>query len=200
MAYTDVIICNMALGHLVQPSNISSIDPPDGSAYSKDCYAFWAIARDIVLQRHDWNFARKRQALTEVDLGTAQPALWQYAFQRPTDVIQIRTLIETGDVDTNGIDFEDEGGYIYCNVADPTLIYTFRQTDLSNASPSFASCLSKLMASYLAGRVAKGSVKLREFWEQKFEEEVSRAAGFNYNKGTEHKDGFDHKPIWETDR
>ena len=52
-----VDICNLALAHIGDDATVSSIDPPEGSAQAEHCKRFYAIARDTMLQMHNWNFA-----------------------------------------------------------------------------------------------------------------------------------------------
>lgn len=77
-----VDICNLALAHIGDEATVSSIDPPEGSAQAEHCKRFYAIARDTLLQMHNWNFASKRIALAEV---TNTTTAWEYAYAVPSD-------------------------------------------------------------------------------------------------------------------
>ena len=51
---SEIAICNLALSHLGDAANIASIDPPEGSAQAEHCATFYPIARDSLLEMHDW--------------------------------------------------------------------------------------------------------------------------------------------------
>ena len=57
---SDVEICNLALSHLGDTATVASIDPPEGSAQAEHCARFYPIARDALLEKHDWSWATRR--------------------------------------------------------------------------------------------------------------------------------------------
>lgn len=75
---TPIQICNIALS-LIGAGSISTLS--DTTPQAIECNKFYELDRDIVLADHDWDFARKRLALTSVrevefDAGqTAAPAV-----------------------------------------------------------------------------------------------------------------------------
>ena len=79
-----VDICNLALAHLGDDANIASIDPPEGSAQAEHCARFYPIARDTLLQMHNWNFASKRVTLAAVTMPYHQ---WKYSYAAPADMM-----------------------------------------------------------------------------------------------------------------
>ena len=81
---SEVEICNLALAHLGDDATIASIDPPEGSAQAEHCARFYAIARDSLLQMHNWNFASKRVALAGVNMPYT---MWAYAYACPGDMM-----------------------------------------------------------------------------------------------------------------
>jgi hypothetical protein len=60
---SEVDICNLALGHIGDSATVSSINPPEGSAQAEHCSRFYPIARDSLLEMHNWGFATKRTNL-----------------------------------------------------------------------------------------------------------------------------------------
>ena len=78
-----VDICNLALAHIGDDATVSSIDPPEGSAQAEHCKRFYAIARDTMLQMHNWNFASKRISLAQVTNPITE---WLYAYAAPSDM------------------------------------------------------------------------------------------------------------------
>ncbi|NBQ76422.1 MAG: hypothetical protein EBU14_13895, partial [Acetobacteraceae bacterium] len=63
---SEVDICNLALANLGDTATVASINPPEGSAQSEHCSRFYPIARDTLLEMHNWNFSTRRILLPEV--------------------------------------------------------------------------------------------------------------------------------------
>ncbi len=186
-----VDICNLALAHLGDEATVSSIDPPEGSAQAEHCARFYPIARDTVLEAHDWNFASTRGVLALV--GSAWPS-WAYCYELPTGCVRAISVlppgalndysvgypvsgadlgypgsrlvphgalympqefsIETGENDGNKA---DDRRLLYTNQQNAVLRYTRRVDDTTRFSPLCVDALSRLLASYLAGPVIKGT-------------------------------------------
>jgi len=265
----DVSICNLALSHLVQRQTITSINPPGSNAYELACNSFWPSVYDRALGDADWDFARKRVALTAVDLGTAQPVDFDYAFELPIasygtfvtthatdiltgswstlraydrvrvasattlpagftadtdyyiiktsntviklassysdavagtavtisddgtgthtlyvfDMIKPRLVKEVDDSDDNDIHYRIEGNYLLSNTEETEMVYTSRVYDYTLLSADFEMTASVLMASMLAGHVAKGDSRLRKYWMDEYKAELARSASEVYNRG-----------------
>ena len=62
---SEVDICNLALSHLGDNATVASIDPPEGSAQAEHCSRFYPIARDTLLEMHNWNFSTRRAVLAQ---------------------------------------------------------------------------------------------------------------------------------------
>ncbi|WP_343684004.1 hypothetical protein [Asticcacaulis sp.] len=164
-------ICNLALAHLGQRPTVVSIDPPEGSAEAALCARFFPVARDFLLEAHDWGFATTRIA---VALGAVTtPPAWQYAYVQPNDCVRALAVLNPEDP------HEDQRNpfirettpdgtvtLVYCNVANAVLRYTRRVTDPTRYSPLFVEGLSRVLASYLAGPLIKGDVGRKEGAEQ----------------------------------
>lgn len=193
---TDVNICNLTLSHLVQKADVTSISPPDGTTFSEKCAQFFPTARDKCLAKNDWSFARKRQTLNQVTLST-MPASWEYAYQKPGDMIKNRFLIPTDGSDDDKADYKIEGQYIYTNSSTAILVYTRKLTDMGQVSIDFELACSMLLASYLAGHVKGGDAKLREYWYQQFLLQAGEAASMDNDTGDE---TWVHEPEVVTDR
>lgn len=88
---SEVDICNLMMAHLGDEANISEIDPPDGSIQAEHCARFYPIARDSLLEMHDWNFATKRVALTPTTLP--DNAGWLYAYLKPANTIRVIAVL-----------------------------------------------------------------------------------------------------------
>ena len=152
-------ICNLALGHLGDDASVSSISPPEGSAQAEHCARFYPIARDAILELHDWKFATRRVALTQLDIASWE---WAGAFAAPNNMLRILAVLpREAASDAGSEDFEtassDDGALIVLtNTASPSARCTFRVTDTTRYPPLFVDALSRLLASYLAGPIIKG--------------------------------------------
>ncbi len=187
MAY-EVDICNLALSHLGDVANIAAIDPPDGSAQAEHCARFYPIARDSLLELHDWGFATRRAALAQL---TNTTTTWAYCYAQPSDLINtISVLADDAADDTSvaiptPINWNDmvmpalgSGSYtpqpfilesltdgtdvIYTNQAGAVLRYVAQVTDTTKFSPLFVQALSWSLASMLAGPILKGQAGAAE--------------------------------------
>jgi hypothetical protein len=177
---SEVEICNLALAHLGDDATIASIDPPEGSAQAEHCQRFYPIARDNLLELHDWNFASTRAALAQI---TSPTPSWRYAYVRPANCLTVRAILAPESVDDyvhrfdqTGCEFHpiSTGQYtpqafaqetlqngteiILTNQEDAVARYTARVTDPTKFSSLFAMTLSWHLASLLAGPVIKGDV------------------------------------------
>ena len=175
-----VDICNLALGHLGDVANVSSISPPDGSAQAAHCARFYPIARDTLLEQHPWNFAMRRSALAAVS-GTIPE--WDYVYAAPADLLTV--------VAVQGDENEDDYSTRYAPadnvITAPTIAagqyvprrytieldangsrvirtdqesaqirYVAKVTDTTKFSPTFIMALSWHLAGMLAGPIIKG--------------------------------------------
>lgn len=179
---SETDICNLALSHLGDEATVSSIDPPEGSAQADHCARWYPIARDQLLEEHTWKFATRR--ITLASLGSAWSE-WQFAYAQPDDCLKFFAVLPPGATDDYSIgsplparnpfgvpigqgqgyvpqDFttetdEDGNIVIYTNVDQAVGRYVARVTDTTKFSLLFVQALSRLLASYLAGPIIKGT-------------------------------------------
>jgi len=148
---SEVDICNLALGHIGDPAEITAIAPPDGSAQAALCKKFYPIARDELLSDFDWGFARRRQLLAK--LSADAPSGWSYWFTIPSGFLTARGLVaEDYDTPTEyRIESHVDHGTVVLAEVDPAeLWYTVSITDTTKYSAMFVHALSWLLASYLS--------------------------------------------------
>lgn len=158
---SEVEICNLALSHLGDSATVASINPPEGSAQAEHCQRWYPIARNSLLEMHDWGFATTRTLLAE--LSTTWPQ-WQHAYARPSDCLKMLAVLpSTGhcrDESTGQayITESDADGrqIILTDQADAIARYTRVVTDTSRFSPLFTDTLGWYLSTYLAGPVLKG--------------------------------------------
>ena len=157
---SEIDICNLALARLGDEATVASIDPPEGSAQAEQCARFYSIARDTLLEMHDWRFSVKRVMLA---LSAASDTWeWAYAYAVPANYLRLlKVLPQTGSAQDDTESFDqmvdaDDGQVILTNCEEASLIYTTRVTDTTRFSPLFVDALGWLLASYLAGPIIKG--------------------------------------------
>ena len=101
----EVGICNLALSHVGDQAQVTSISPPDGSQQAALCAQFYPVARDVLLESSPWRFTLRRIALAEVtnptinnwvdDNGNPQTSAgnWQYAYAVPSDCVTVIAVL-----------------------------------------------------------------------------------------------------------
>lgn len=154
---SDIDIANLALARLGDTANVSSLNPPDGSAQAEHCARFYPFARNTLLELHDWGFATRRAvlALTGENVGD-----WAFAYALPSDALRVIDILPPSAGDDSAQDYAIEAS------ADSRLILTDQEgavvryvglvTDTTRFSPLFVEALSWLLASNLAGPLIKG--------------------------------------------
>ena len=152
MAFTDTQICNMALSH-IQSKQISNLDTDNGDE-GIACRLFYSVARQDILSRFDWSFARRSLQLT-INTQSPQNTKYEYQYLRPADAISIRKLTHESD-ETSLIDYEQgiyvnpagnaEQRIILCNYPDVLCVYTRDVTSNALFSPGFTLALSYRLA------------------------------------------------------
>ena len=173
---SDVEICNLALSHLGDTANVTSIDPPEGSAQAEHCSRFYPVARGMLIGAHDWSWATRRISLTPL-AATVSP--WAYAYGKPNLMIRAIAVLdpEASDDYTIPAAFETEQAYlplsyapqpfaietlptgeeaILTNQESAVLRYVESVTDTAKFPPLAVMALSWLVASMLAGPIIKG--------------------------------------------
>lgn len=162
---SEVDISNLALAHIGDSAIVQAINPPDGSTQAEKCQRFYPIARDNVIEMHNWRFALRRASNLASVLNVT--GSWQYAYALPNDCLKPVSVLLSGENDeTNVQDYTVEtaadGSFVlYTNVQFPLLRYLVKITDTTKFSPICVSAISWLLASYLAGAILKGKTGLQ---------------------------------------
>ena len=173
---SEVDICNVALAHLGDRATVSSISPPEGSAQAEHCARFYPIARDLVLEAHEWGFATKRANLAL--LADTPPPGFQFVYQVPNDCRNIIDLIDPNaptfyPIDESCGHWQDDAftmpavpyelearadgtAVIYTNLENALIRYVASVTDTTKFSAQVVDAIAWLLAAYLAGPVIKG--------------------------------------------
>ena len=160
---SEIDICNMALARLGDEATVSSLYPPEGSQQAEHCARMYPMARDSLLELHEWGFATKRAMLAEF-AGIWQG--WVYAYAVPADCIKILAVYppdakDDGQAQAYEREMVGTQSVIYTNQPVATVPYIPRVTDTTKFSPLFVEAPGWLMASYLAGPVIKGDAGMK---------------------------------------
>lgn len=175
----EIDVCNLALSHLGDSATVAAINPPEGSVQAMHCARFYPIARDALLEMHDWNFCTRRESPA---LLVDVIAPWLYCYAKPNLCQKIISVIspEAEDDYSSPAGVDDEvptvyvpqpyavetladGTEVICtNQEDAVLRYTAKVTDPTKFSSLFVMALSWLLASMLAGPIIKGDVGQKE--------------------------------------
>ncbi len=162
---SEVEICNTSLAMLGDEATVVSIDPPEGSAQADHCRIFYPMARDSLLELHDWNFATTRAPLAALVNDRTE---WAHRYALPAQMLRARVVLAPGAPEqSEGKPFAVESlpdgtGVLYTNQHGAHLLYTRRVVDSTKFTPLFVEALAVLLASKLAGPVLKGAEGRKE--------------------------------------
>jgi len=154
-------VWNLALSHLGDKAGLSSVTAPYTSREAQLCAMYWPTARRSALQKFKPSFATQRAALSELDLGAAQPDQWLFAYTTPSTSIHILGVYDpnrTYDQDDTGEAREMSGNdaVIYTNVENAIVRYVEDTETSGRFSPMFALGVSYFLAALVAGPLIKG--------------------------------------------
>lgn len=176
MASSKTDIWNLALSHIGDGDDVDDVD--EQSVEAEQCRKFYPIARDMVLERHNWDFAMKTAQLST--LSQAASRQWTYRYAVPADYIkavtvapdlnlltatwlteeQYRRQIETW-AKTFELESDENGDIsILTNEYQAYLKYIYRNENTGAYSAGFVMALSYLLASFLAGGPLVRSTKM----------------------------------------
>lgn len=159
-----VDICNLALACLGDAATVASIEPPEGSAQAQHCAIFYPMARNTLLEMHEWSFATTCTACT---LKSECVSGWAYAYARPADALKI-IAVERSKTSQHGeftqppVEYAcsasvDGTQVILCNEPEVSVRYIKIIEDAALFPPLFVMALSWHLAAMLAGPVLGGA-------------------------------------------
>ena len=198
-------ICNLALGHIGGEANVQSISPPEATVEAENSAKFYPIARDMLLEMHNWFFAMKRAVLASVTNPTTS---WNFAYTLPSDCLKAVSVLPPGTTDDTATeDFVTEAAadgslILYTNVDQATLRYLVRITDTSKFTPLFVVALSWLLGTFLAGPIIKGrpGIAASDRCTKGFSVAYAMATTSSANTAQLDNTMKDQQPIWISDR
>lgn len=160
-----VDICNLALANLGDTANVTSINPPEGSAQAERCAQYYPIALATVLEQHEWGFATKREALAAHRDNDREN--WGFCYSLPSTCIKIIELTNhpfpqiPPEFAKRNYDYEiginnKKQKCLYTNLENAFIRY-ISSVDESFFPASFVMAVSWKLASMLAGPILKGA-------------------------------------------
>ena len=155
---SEIDIVNLALSRLGDSATVSSLDPPEGSAQAEHAARFYPIARNTLLEAHNWLFATRRKSLA---LTTESSWGWAYAYAAPSESIKLLAILPldaSSDDETQPYEIEsgEQTNIILTDQENAVARYIALVTDTTRYSPLVVDALAWLLASYLAGPILKG--------------------------------------------
>lgn len=204
---SPVDIMNAAIGHCGGEANVQSISPPEATVEAENAAKFYPIARDALLEMHNWYFAMKRKLLTPVTLPSGVYS-WQFAYTVPSDCMTPISVLAPGASDDMATaDFvteaaEDGSLILYTNLDQATLRYKYRVTDTSKFTPLFTVALEWLAGSYMAGPLLKGkaAIAVADRCLKMFINFYGQATTMSANTAQLNDSISNRQPIWIQDR
>lgn len=194
---SEIDICNLALARLGDSATVSSISPPEGSAQAEHCKRFYPIARDALLELHDWHFATRRKVLAAI---SGEWAPWSYAYAPPADCLRVVAILPPESAETETQPFERELGpvgeaVILTNQEEAVARFVAKVTDTTRFSPLFVDALAWLLASHLAGPLLKGDAGIK-MTQQCYSTGLALLARATVSDANQRKSGQSHTPAW----
>jgi len=140
--FSETQIYNAVLDKLAEESVLSTTDE---KAVARWLNRNYPLQRDVLLQRHTWNFALARRMLAA---DSIKPEFeWSYAYTIPEDCIRVLPLTMDGKRNSPQIAFIVEGTKILTNKSAPLPVrYIFRQTNTALFTPVFVDLLAQILA------------------------------------------------------
>lgn len=167
----DTDIVNTALSYVGERDRVTSIDPPDGSEEARHAARAYVEAFEELIELHTWSFALRKIQLTAINTeaeDTDDPA-WPYRYEIPEGMHEALAVLPdeaSEDYVIGGVavpeqfhikfSTEDEVQRIYSKIPDAWLRYTVYISDPNQCSRLFNTAFTWLLASKLAGTVARG--------------------------------------------
>lgn len=158
----SIAVCNIALAEIRAPA-ITSLD--DDSPEANACGIHYDDCLQILLEAHDWGFAKRRVGLAA--LATNERAgEWGYAYAVPQDMAVAGTLVHSVPTPISGVfypwpyDFPRPPFYLHHFVLDSGVIYsnlenaTFEYISRDVAEASMTATFKRALALELASRLA----------------------------------------------
>lgn len=151
MDVSETTICNLALGKLGARRIIALTEE---SPEARACALHYEETRDEVLRHHRWNFAIKRQDLSQLAIPPISG--WSFQYQLPEDCLRMLELNGLTQTSNPGY-WEVEGKKLLTNEESATIRYIARVTDCNQFDAIFVEALALRLAAKLAKPITGSS-------------------------------------------
>jgi hypothetical protein len=140
--FSETQIFNAVLDRLSEESVLSTTDE---KAVARWLSRNYPLQRDVLLQRHTWNFATARRMLAA---DTNKPDFeWSFQYLIPEDCLRVLPITADGKRNSPPIPYIVEGVRILTNKPAPLPIrYIFRQENVAAFTPVFIDLLVQILA------------------------------------------------------
>lgn len=146
---TPVDICNLAMDHLNEKSDIANIENPE-TDNEKLCARHYYVVLEYLLRNYVWNFAKGRKIIARDALNTPEFDFTD-AYTLPNDFIR---LLNFNDHDSLiGVDYDVVGNHLLLNnegASDVRLRYIKRVDDVKAFDSGFVHLFSLYLALNMA--------------------------------------------------
>lgn len=201
MAVSDVQIAKLALSHIGDRYDITSLD--EATPEAEQINLIYENVRDALLREHPWNFAKRYY--TPAALSGTAPAGWQYMYAYPPSGLKVLRIIHP--LDPRGekltpLDFtvarnNSDVKVLLTNEEDPEFEYIKQVTVATDFSPDFDMAFSWRLAEHVAMPLT-GDGQIANNMERKAARYVELAKMEDGNEGTSGRQTRD--PDWLTAR
>ncbi|MDB4871971.1 MAG: hypothetical protein JWL97_2975 [Gemmatimonadales bacterium] len=173
-----VDICNLALSHLANSSEIADLDA-EQSKEAQACRRFFDEIRDEVLRDFPWPFAMTQGALA---LVASNPTIeWGYSYRLPAGCLNFRRILSGVRNDSRKsrivyrLGQDAAGDLIFTDQPSAQAEWTAQITNTERFRPDFVLALSYLLAFRIGPRVAGDKVKVVADAQQNYYLQISKA-------------------------
>lgn len=140
--FSETQLYNAVLDRLAEENVLTTTDE---KAVARWLNRNYPLQRDVLLQRHTWNFALARRQLAA---HTSKPEFeWSYKYQIPEDCLRVLPITMDGRRNSPQVPYIVEGSFILTNMPPPLRMrYIFRQADVAQFTPVFIDLLAQILA------------------------------------------------------
>jgi len=187
MAVSDVQIAKLALSHIGDRYDITSLD--EATPEAEQVNLIYTDVRDALLREHPWNFARR--FYTPAALSGTAPAGWGFMYAYPPTALKVLKLVHP--LDPRGEKLEplkfavarnnDDIKVLMSNEQEPEFEYVKQITLATEFDAMFDMAFSWRLAEHLAMPLT-GDGQIADKMERKSRMEVEKAKMDDANEGT----------------
>lgn len=140
--YSEAMIASLA-SSILDDQPVTSLS--DDTTVARFMARWFGPARDALLQKYPWHFAKERRLLAA---DATKPAFgWDYAYTIPTDWVRVLPLTEGGEWGGREIPHAVESGKILTDAKPPLKVQGIKRvTNAAKFPPLFVAALSSRLA------------------------------------------------------